>query len=64
MTDPNKPCDDYCPLLKKCIKYRLEPDEIVKLSAVVDGWEKNKKAMDFFSSVGRMVIKFRGSAYG
>jgi hypothetical protein len=64
MTDLNKPCDDYCPLLHKCIKYRLEPDEIIKLAAVVNSWEENKKAMDFFSSLGRMVIKFRGSAYG
>jgi len=57
-------CDDYCPILHKCVKYRLEPNEVVKLSAVVDSWEKNKKAMDFFTSIGRLVIKFRGSAYG
>jgi len=57
-------CDDSCPLLKKCIKYRLEPEEVVKLAALVDQWQANKTAMDFFSTVGRAVMKFRGSAYG
>ena len=57
-------CDDYCPLLHRCVKYRLDPSEVVKLSQLVDGWEKNKKAMDFFASIGRMVLKFRGTAHG
>ncbi len=57
-------CDDFCPILHKCIKYRLEPDEVVKLSALVDSWEKNKKAMEFYSAVGRIVLKFRGSSHG
>ena len=57
-------CDDFCPILHKCIKYRLEPDEVVKLSHLVDTWEKNKKAMEFYSSVGRIVLKFRGAARG
>jgi len=64
MTELNPDCDEYCPILHRCIKYRLEPDEVAKLSLVVDSWEKNKKAMAFFSSIGRMVLKFRGSAYG
>ena len=62
--DREQDCNDYCPLLHKCVKYRLEPDEVVKLSTLVDTWEKNKTAMDFFASVGRMVLKFRGSAHG
>ena len=57
-------CDDSCPLLKKCVKYRLEPDEVVKLAALVNEWEKNKKSMEFFASVGRFVAKMRGSANG
>ena len=57
-------CEDYCPLLKKCVKYRLEPDEVVKLSALVDTWERNQDAMAFFSKVGRVVMKFREAAHG
>jgi hypothetical protein len=57
-------CDDSCPLLKKCVKYRLEPDEVVKLARLINDWENNKPAMDFFASVGRMVLKLRGSANG
>ena len=62
--NPEQECDDSCPLLKKCVKYRLESVEVVKLAALVSEWEKNKKSMDFFASVGRFVVKMRGSAYG
>jgi hypothetical protein len=61
---PDNNCDDSCPLLKKCVKYRLEPDEVIKLAQLINNWENNKKAMDFFASVGRMVLKFRGTAHG
>ena len=57
-------CDDSCPLLKKCVKYRLEPEEVVKLSSLIDSWEQNKSSMMFFASVGRFVMKMRGSAHG
>ena len=55
---------EFCPLLHKCVKFRLEPDEVIKLEALVNSWEKNKKTMDFFSSVGRIVLKFRKAANG
>jgi hypothetical protein len=57
-------CDDSCPLLKKCVKYRLEPEEVVKLALLVNEWEKNKKSMEFFAAVGRFVVKMRGSING
>lgn len=57
-------CDDSCPLLKKCVKYRLEPEEVVKLALLVNGWEKDKKSMEFFAAVGRFVVKMRGSVNG
>ena len=62
--NPEQECDDSCPLLKKCVKYRLEPDEVVKLAALVNDWERNKKSMEFFAQVGRFVMKMRGSANG
>jgi hypothetical protein len=62
--NPEQGCDDSCPLLKKCVKYRLEPEEVVKLATLVSEWEKNKKSIDFFASVGRFVMKMRGTAYG
>ena len=62
--NPDQECDDSCPLLKKCVKYRLEPDEVVKLAALVNDWERNKKSIDFFASVGRFVVKMRGGASG
>jgi len=55
---------DFCPLLHKCVKFRLEPDEVIKLETLVNSWEKNKKLMDFYSSVGRIVLKFRKAANG
>lgn len=64
MLPENTSCDDSCPLLKKCIKYRMEPEDVAKLAVMVTEWENNKKSMDFFSSIGRLVIKFRGTAYG
>lgn len=54
-------CDDSCPLLKKCIKYRLQPEEVIKLAALVNDWERNKTTLDFFAQVGRFVMKMRGS---
>jgi hypothetical protein len=61
---PISNCDDTCPLLKKCVKYRLEPHEVVKLATLINDWEVNKPAMDFFSSIGKMVLKLRGAAHG
>lgn len=62
--NPEQNCDDSCPLLHKCVKYRLEHDEVEKLAALVNEWEKNKKSMAFFAAVGRFVVKMRGTAHG
>ncbi len=54
-----KDCDDACPLLGKCIKYRMAPEDLIKLEQIVTAWERDKTAIQFFASVGRLVQKLR-----
>jgi len=63
---PNTPSEscDYCPILHRCVKYRMAPADLLKLEAILEKWDTNKTGVALLVKFGRLVQKLRGPGNG
>jgi len=51
--------DESCPLLVKCVKYRIDESEQHQLAEMINFWESQMPAIQFLKKLGELVATFR-----
>lgn len=61
---PFSVCDDSCPVMGVCLKYRLKLEDLHKLEQLIQDYSENKSSYKFAAFVGNLVKKMRKTANG